>query len=267
LVGDGRNASRWRLVRDLYRHLDRPRIPPPSILAGRVAGSYAADVGSYHQFCPVAKAMELLDERWTMLVVRELVSGSEHFNELRRGVPRMSPSLLSKRLQELVRAGVVERHTDGHEVRYVLTAAGHELKSVVDALGVWGIRWMGELGDRDLDPKLLLWDMHRNLDRDTMPPERTVIRFRFPDAPPRTRDWWLVVTPDDADVCDADPGFDVAVTITAPLRRMVEVWRGDVTWSESVRSGALDVQGPEAVRRAVPRWLTLSSFAVVPRPA
>src|SRR3954467_6374623 len=100
---------------------------------------------SYHQFCPVAKAMELLDERWTLLVVRELVSGSEHFNELRRGVPRMSPTLLSKRLQQLVRAGVVERHEEDGDVRYLLTPAGHELRPVVEALGAWGTRWIGEI--------------------------------------------------------------------------------------------------------------------------
>ena len=113
--------------------------------------------------------MELLDERWTLLIIRELVSGSEHFNELRRGVPRMSPTLLSKRLGQLVRAGVVARLDDGKDVRYVLTQAGCELRPVVEALGVWGIRWIGELGDEDLDPKLLLWDMHRNIDHDAVP--------------------------------------------------------------------------------------------------
>ncbi|WP_208105477.1 helix-turn-helix domain-containing protein [Streptomyces sp. GC420] len=114
---------------------------------------------SYYQFCPVAKAMELLDERWTLLVVRELLEGTEHFNDLRRGVPRMSPTLLSRRLQQLVRAGIVERRSDGRQVRYVLTAAGRELRPVVEALGTWGVRWVGELGDEDLDPSLLLWDM------------------------------------------------------------------------------------------------------------
>ena len=110
----------------------------------------------YHQFCPVAKAMDLLDERWTLLVVRELVSGSQQFNELRRGLPRMSPSLLSKRLQQLARAGIVERQAEGSDIRYVLTPAGQELRPVVEALGIWGTRWIGELGDEDLDPKLLL---------------------------------------------------------------------------------------------------------------
>jgi len=222
---------------------------------------------SYHQFCPVAKAMELLDERWTLLIVRELILGSEHFNELRRGVPRMSPTLLSKRLNQLVRAGVVDRQTDGTEVRYRLTPAGRELRPVVEALGAWGVRWVGELGDQDLDPRLLMWDMHRNVVHDLLPQGRTVVQFTFPDAPARTREWWLVLTPVEADVCDVDPGYPVAVTVTASLRRMVEIWRGDVSWSWAMRSGAVELYGPAAVRRALPRWFGPSTFASVPRPA
>ncbi len=222
---------------------------------------------SYHQFCPVAKAMELLDERWTLLIVRELVTGSERFNELRRGVPRMSPTLLSKRLSQLVRAGVIERRGDGNDVRYVLTPAGRELQPVVEALGIWGIRWIGEIGDEDLDPKLLLWDMHRNIDYAAVPPERTVVQFRFPDVPSATRDWWLVIGSAETDVCDDDPGHPVAVTVTGSLRRMTEVWRGDMSWPEALRSGGLTIQGPAALRRALPRWFTLSDFAPVTRPA
>ena len=222
---------------------------------------------SYHQFCPVSKAMELLDERWTMLVVRELVSGSEHFNELRRGLPRMSPTLLSRRLHQLVRAGVVDKQVEGNDVRYVLTQAGHELRPVVEALGAWGIRWIGELGDGDLDPKLLMWDMHRHIDKDAIPDGRTVVQFRFPDAPSDARDWWLVITRGEVDVCDVDPGHAVAVTVTASLRSMVNLWRGDLSWSNALRAGAVEVHGPEGLRRAVPSWFTLSSFAAVPRPA
>jgi DNA-binding HxlR family transcriptional regulator len=222
---------------------------------------------SYHQFCPVAKAMELLDERWTLLVVRELVSGSQRFNELRRGVPRMSPTLLSRRLQHLVRAGVVDKHVEGADVRYVLTEAGRELRPVVEALGAWGIRWIGELGDEDLDPKLLLWDMHRNIDQAVVPDGRTVVQFRFTDTPAEARDWWLVIRNDEADVCDVDPGFPVAVTVITDLRTMVKVWRGDLSWSDALRAGGVQVHGPEALRRAVPRWFTLSGFAAVPRPA
>lgn len=221
---------------------------------------------SYHQFCPVAKAMELLDERWTLLIVRELVIGSQHFNELRRGVPRMSPTLLSKRLQQLVRAGIVERQADGNDVRYLLTPAGHELRPVVEALGVWGTRWIGELGDKDLDPKLLLWDMHRNIDRDAVPAGRTVVQFSFSGVPSGAREWWLVITSGEADVCDVDPGFAVAVTVHASLRRMVEIWRGDLRWSDALRTGAVELHGPEALRRAVPGWFTLSTFATIPRP-
>ncbi|MFJ6954068.1 winged helix-turn-helix transcriptional regulator, partial [Micromonospora aurantiaca (nom. illeg.)] len=207
---------------------------------------------SYHQFCPVAKAMELLDERWTLLVVRELVSGSERFNELRRGLPRMSPTLLSRRLHQLVRAGVVERRVDGADVRYVPTAAGRELRPVVEALGAWGVRWIGEMGDADLDPKLLLWDMHRHVDHDAVPPGRTVVRFRFRDVPTTQRDWWMVIAAGEADVCDSDPGHDVTVTVTADLRALVQVWMGDLEWAAALRGGAVEVTGPEALRRAAP---------------
>jgi DNA-binding HxlR family transcriptional regulator len=222
---------------------------------------------SYYQFCPVSKAMELLDERWTLLVLRELLAGSEHFGDLRRGLPRMSPSLLSRRLRQLARAGIVDRHDERGEVRYRLAPAGRELRPVIEALGAWGTRWIGELGDEDLDPQLLLWDMHRNIDHAAVPGGRTVIQFRFPDLDARTRDWWLVITPGEADVCDADPGYPVAVTVTATLRHMTRVWRGDLSWPEALRAGAVEIRGPQELRRAVPGWFTLSPFASVPRPA
>jgi DNA-binding HxlR family transcriptional regulator len=209
--------------------------------------------------------MELLDERWTLLVVRELMAGSERFNDVRRGVPRMSPTLLSRRLQQLTRAGVVDRVEDGTEVRYVLTEAGRELRPVVEALGAWGVRWIGSLGEADLDPKLLLWDMHRHVDHEAVPAGRTVVRFRFEDVPPGLREWWLVITDDDADVCDVDPGHPVAVTVRGSLRSLVAVWLGDLPWSRALRSGAVELDGPSALRRALPAWFTLSSFAAVPR--
>ncbi|MGP4021727.1 winged helix-turn-helix transcriptional regulator [Actinomadura sp. 3N407] len=221
---------------------------------------------SYYQFCPVAKAMELLDERWTLLIIRELLSGSERFNEVRRGVPRMSPTLLSKRLNQLIRAGVVDKRVDGNDARYVLTAAGEELRPVVEALAVWGVRWVGEIGDRDLDPKLLMWDVRRNIVCDAVPDGRTVVRFDFPDVPARDRHWWLVLTSGGADVCDTDPGYEVAVTVTTGLRDMVLIWRGDIRWEDALRSGVLEVGGPEALRRAVSGWLGMSQFASIPRP-
>ncbi len=211
--------------------------------------------------------MEVLDERWTLLVLRELLTGSEHFNDLRRGLPRMSPTLLSKRLQQLVRAGIIERCCEGGDIRYLPTPAGRELRPIIEALGAWGTRWIGELGDEDLDPQLLLWDVHRNIDHSATPRGRTVVQFRFPELPAKVREWWLVIIDGDADVCDADPGYPVAVTLTATLRHMTQVWRGDLSWAEALRSRAVEVRGPEALRRALPSWLTLSPFAAVPRPS
>ena len=222
---------------------------------------------SYHQFCPVAKAMELLDERWTMLVVRELLEGSQHFNALRRGLPRMSPALLSTRLRTLTRAGVIERFQDGSRVSYTLTPAGKELRPIVEALGQWGIRWVPELGDEDLDPHLLMWDVHRNVDLQAVPPGRTVLHFIFRDVPGAARDWWLVITSEGVDLCDTDPGQADTVTLDTGLRTLTKVWRGDLPWAEALRSGALELHGAAHVRRAVPRWLKLSAFAPVPRPA
>ena len=228
--------------------------------------SSLARVGSpYHQFCPVAKAMELLDERWTLLVVRELISGSEQFNQLRRGLPRMSPTLLSRRLTQLERAGLLERRVDDGTVRYLLTPAGQELRPVVEAVGAWGVRWVGELGDRDLDPKLLLWDMHRNVVADEVPPGKTVVAFRFSDVVAGRADWWLVIEPQQTDVCDSDPGLDVVVRVDASLRALVAVWLGDRTWTDALRTGDVALHGPEELRRGFPAWFRLSPFAQVPR--
>ena len=220
----------------------------------------------YGQFCPVAKAMELLDERWTMLVVRELMLGSRHFNALHRGVPRMSPALLSKRLHTLVRAGVVERREEGNRVSYRLTEAGRELEPIVEAVGRWGVRWVPELGDEDLDPHLLLWDMHRNVDTEAVPEGRTVIAFVLPDVEPAARRWWIVVTGEGVDVCDVDPGDTPRVTVEAGLRTLTRLWRGDVDWATVLRSGELVLRGQSQACRALPRWLALSDLARTPRP-
>lgn len=161
---------------------------------------------------------------------------------------------------------MIERREDGNRVTYELTPAGEELRPVVEALGSWGIRWIGELGDEDLDPHLLLWDMHRNLDVDAMPDGRTVLHFVFADVEQPADRWWLVVTDDEVDVCDVDPGHPVTVTVSSDLRTMTRVWRGDVGWDASVRAGTIDVAGAPHVRRAVGGWLQLSAFAAVPRP-
>jgi DNA-binding HxlR family transcriptional regulator len=224
-------------------------------------------MSGYGQFCPVAKAMELLDERWTMLVVRELLLGSRHFNDLRRGVPKMSPALLSKRLKSLTRAGVVEREEIDGRTTYSLTDCGKELTDVVEALGSWGVRWIGELGEEDLDPHLLMWDMRRTIPIETWPRSRTTLAFHLDGVAPKASRWWLVVDTGEADVCDFDPGYEVAGTIETSLRTLTRIWRGDIGWSQALLDGSVAISGPADVRRAVPSWVGQAALAAVPRPA
>ncbi|MBZ5738140.1 winged helix-turn-helix transcriptional regulator [Nocardioides mangrovi] len=221
-------------------------------------------MSQYGQFCPVAKAMEVLDERWTLLVIRELLAGSTHFNELRRGNPKMSPALLSRRLRSLERAGVVRRDLEDGRTSYHLTAAGEELRPVVEGLGAWGIRWIGDLGEDDLDPHLLLWDMRRTVPVEEWPAQRTVVHFHFADQPSATARWWLCVADQQADVCDYDPGYEVTATVETTLSTMVRLWRVDRTWSDALRAGDLRVDAPTDVRRAMPTWLGQMSLGAVP---
>jgi DNA-binding HxlR family transcriptional regulator len=220
----------------------------------------------YGQFCPVALSSEVLAERWTLLVVRELLAGAHRFNEIRRGVPRLSPTLLKERLRTLERAGVVERvdsdNTRGRDYR--LTRAGEELRAVVAAIGQWGQRWARDIRPADLDPGWLVWAMHRRLNTDAMPVGRTVIEIEFSDSP-RQRRFWLVHSRGRVDVCLKDPGFEPTVRVVTRLRTLAEVWRGIRPIREEIRSGRLQVHGAPAIRRAFPGWLLLSVFAPIGR--
>ncbi|WP_026818349.1 winged helix-turn-helix transcriptional regulator [Arthrobacter castelli] len=221
----------------------------------------------YGQYCPVAKTMEVLDERWTILIIRELLAGSHYFNDLRRGVPKMSPALLSKRLRSLARAGLVLRDDSGNRIRYELTPGGRELAPVIMAIGNWGMHWMTQLGEGDLDPHLLMWDIHRNIDLDAVPDSRTVLCFHFTDVEPRSATWWVVIEGGTVtDLCDADPGYEVLITTNSTLLTLVRIWRGDVTWNSAVRAGELTFAGNSEARRALPQWLKLSVFAPATRP-
>ncbi|MCZ4535906.1 helix-turn-helix domain-containing protein [Gordonia terrae] len=222
---------------------------------------------SYGQFCPVAKAMELLDERWTILIVRELLLGSRHFNELRRGVPKMSPALLTKRLRSLERAGVINRSVVGGRSVYTLTTMGEELTTVVEALSAWGIRWIGELGDADLDPHLLMWDMHRTVPVDRWPRRRTMVQFVFRDVIGKASTWWLVVVGGEAQVCDFDPGYELDATVMTDLRTLTEIWRGDIDWRLALAADRVEIHGAAEVARDVPSWIGQSLSSAVPRPA
>jgi len=224
-------------------------------------------MAGYGQFCPVSKAMELLDERWTLLIVRELLLGSRHFNDVRRGVPKMSPALLSKRLKSLAKAGVVERSEVDGRTCYSLTQSGQELSEVVDALAKWGVRWVPELGEVDLDPHLLMWDIHRKIPIEAWPRSRTTLAFQLKGVAPKASRWWLVVADGDVDVCDFDPGYDVVGTVETSLRTLTEIWRGDVGWARAMLDGSVSVSGSSDVRRAVPSWLGQSPAAAIPRPA
>lgn len=219
----------------------------------------------YGQYCPIAKALELLAERWTLLLVRELLMGSRRFNELRRGVPLMAPSMMSQRLKALSSAGIVVRAQDpsGRSFEYRLTDAGHELKPLIMQLGTWGQRWSrSRMGSDDLDASFLMWDIRRNLHVDRLPPH-VVIKFEFPDAKRGMRQWWLVVDGGEVDLCLDDPGHETDVCVHGSLRTMTQVWMGDLSLAQARREGLLKVFGPARLLRGIAGWLGASPFADV----
>jgi DNA-binding HxlR family transcriptional regulator len=222
----------------------------------------------YNQFCPVAMAAEILGSRWTLLVLRELVAGSTRFNELRRGMPRMSPALLSKRLKDLEGAGIVTRSQVAGApdlFEYRLTDAGRDLKAVVEAVGIWGQRWIEtEASLKKLDPNLLMWDMRRNIDPTPMPHRRNVIQLIFTDLKKPQRNWWLIVQPgQEVDLCSVDPGFDVDLYLSTDLRTMTEIWMGYTTIKQANGEGRVYLTGNRQLEAAVGSWLSLSPFAKV----
>jgi DNA-binding HxlR family transcriptional regulator len=224
---------------------------------------------SYGQFCPVSMAAEVVCPRWTVLVVRELLCGSTRFNDLRRGVPRMSPALLSKRLKELEQAGVIRAVPTGTPGvnDYRLTEAGEELRPLVMGMGEWGQRWVeSKVTLRNLDPTLLMWDMRRWIDPSPFPPGRTTIQFEYPEVEERRRSYWLVVENGEVDLCYQDPGHEVDLWVRSPLRVLTAIWMGYSRIDAELASGALEVEGSRALARAMPAWLGLSPFAKVPRP-
>ena len=193
--------------------------------------------GGYGQFCPVSMASEILCSRWTTLVVRELLCGSTRFNDLRRGLPKMSPALLSKRLKELQRAGVVtvSRKPNG-SVDYRLSEAGEELRPLIMGLGNWAQRWMeSRLTLKNLDPSLLMWDMRRSLNVKLLPERRCTIQFLYPELPPSQKSWWLVVDGGAVDLCNFDPGHELDLLVKSSLRSMTAIWMGLTTHQEGVR--------------------------------
>ena len=222
----------------------------------------------YGQYCPVARAAEILAERWTLLVVRELLWGEDRFSAIARGVPRMSPSLLATRLRELQRAGLVQRHVLDGEPRYRLTPAGEELRPLLEQMGAWGARWMHELRPDEFDPTLLMLDIRRDSRPARMPEKATTVQVHFRDAPVGQQRWWLVLSRSSgADVCDTDPGFPIAVWLETEVPTLTRIWMGDMSWSAALRDELLRLVGDPAACRAQPGWLAVSPFAAVERAA
>jgi DNA-binding HxlR family transcriptional regulator len=217
----------------------------------------------YGQFCTVARGAEVLGELWTPLVVRELLCGSRRFNDIRRGVPRMSATLLTQRLRKLEEAGVVERRQGKAGSEYHLTQAGEELRPLVVGLGHWGARWIGSrLKPKQLDAGFLMWDIRRFSQIHEFPEgRRTVIHFRFTDAPRGERLWWLVVENRTADLCRDDPGHEVSVVVESTVRALTEVWTGDGDPAKLILAGELSVLGAGRRGQNLWRWLGRSMFA------
>jgi DNA-binding HxlR family transcriptional regulator len=220
----------------------------------------------YGQFCPVAMAAEVFAERWTPLILRELLHGSRRFGELRLGLPLVSQSLLTQRLRALEHAGVLERRPAGRGWEYHLTPAGEELRPVVDLLGAWGYRWTAPpLRAEDLDPGLVLWFLHRLVKVEALPPRRVVVRFDLRDDPARL--WWLVLKRPEVDLCLRDEGFDVDLFVTADSKVLTDAIMGYAELKGAIRQGLVEIDGPRALARAFPDWIGVTAFAPAARPA
>jgi DNA-binding HxlR family transcriptional regulator len=192
---------------------------------------------SYGQYCPISRSAELLGDRWTLHIIRDLMTGASRFNELARGNPGLSRALLSRRLQQLIRAAVIEQSDDGG---YRLTPAGRDLEAIVFGLATWGARWTFGTPDPDeLDPDLLMWWLHRRLDATRLPSPRFTILVSFTDHP---RKYWIVVE-DDASLCLADPRFEVDVTLRTDRTALYRTYLGHVPLPQACRSGKIELTG------------------------
>jgi DNA-binding HxlR family transcriptional regulator len=222
----------------------------------------------YGQYCPVARASEILADRWTPLIVRELLAGLRHFNDLDRGLPGISRALLVERLRRLERMGIVERRAgaDRRATDYVLTRAGRELQRVIDVLGAWGARWaFGDPRPEELDPVVLLWWMRRRVRRHRLPRGRTVVQFDFHGE--RSGSYWLILERSDVSVCLQHPKFDVDLHVSADIATFYRVWLGRTTLAAAMRAGAVRLDGMPAATRGFAQWFAWSPMADAVRAA
>jgi DNA-binding HxlR family transcriptional regulator len=217
----------------------------------------------YGSFCPVAKAAEILAERWTLLVLRDILLGSRRFNDLRRGVPKMSPTLLAKRLQTLVDAGILERRPslDRHAWEYCPTRACEDLRPVIESIGHWGQRWVRSMLTRDeIDPGALMWYIHRHFVTDCLPAGRVVISIELTDVK-RMKRWWLVAQNHEVDLCLEDPGHEVDISLVTDLLSLTQIYMGDLSLERARSKGKVRLEGPSALTRSMSSWFARSRFA------
>jgi DNA-binding HxlR family transcriptional regulator len=220
----------------------------------------------YGQFCPVAKAAQLFCERWTPLILRDLAAGATRFSELQRGVPLMSPTLLSRRLRELEAEGVVERKRapNGKSWTYHLTPAGGEFVPLVVALGVWGQRWTRrQLAKDEVDVTLLAWSLERSVDASAFDKASTTVRIEFTDQRAAKAKWWFVNRDGACELCLEDPGYEVDLYLTTTVRDMIYIVRGDLSLTRALDEGRLETDGPRALRARLRAWLNLSPLTRV----
>src|SRR5215831_8766119 len=218
----------------------------------------------YGQYCPLAKGAEVFAERWTPLILRKLLRGSTTFNDLHRGVPRMSRTLLSRRLQKLESCGVVKRSEHDNHTDYHLTPAGRELGAVVSQLGTWAQRWFrSTFNEHELDVGVLMWDIRCTVDAGALRSVRSVVQFTFTDQSGSSRYWWLVNDEGGVDLCPKDPGQEAALEVRTTLRVMTRVWMGDLPMDRALSSGQFKVYGSAQLKGCLLKWLRLSPYAPV----
>ncbi|MCH8990121.1 MAG: helix-turn-helix transcriptional regulator [Chloroflexi bacterium] len=219
---------------------------------------------TYGQFCPVAKAAEIFAERWTPLIIRELLMGSRKFSELEIGMSRIPRSLLTQRLRTLEDAGLLTRKTvgDGKRAEYHLTEAGADLFAVVKGLGDWGQKWVNhKIGHEDTDPALLVWDMHRRVNIELLPKERVVVQIDFHGAAKGT--YWLILERPEPSACYQDPGLEIDLFVSADTVAIHRVWMGMTSFAECMDDGLIELDGLAAHVDAFPGWFKLSIFSDV----
>ena len=220
----------------------------------------------YGRYCPIALSSEVLADRWTPLVMRELILGNTRFNEIARCLPGISRSLLTQRLRHLERRGVLERWASptGRTTEYHLTRAGKDLYPVLEAMGRWAVEWLfDDVDPHDVDATTLMWWMHRRIDTAALPPTRVVVQFDH-TAPVR-QSIWLVLDRGEPSVCMQHPGVESDVVVRLATPTLAQVFGGAERWKDATASGAIEVDGPPALARALPRWFLWSPFADMAR--